>query len=64
MRKFRTSLFFASTLLAGVLSAPPLYAEGGMQNEQCDMMRGRQGGMMGRGGMMGGTGWCKAIPAG
>ena len=55
MRKLTTSLFFASTLLAGVLTAPALYAEG-MQSEQCDMMRGRQGGMMGHGGMMGGDG--------
>src|SRR5258706_14341736 len=51
MRKLTTSLFFTSALLAGVLIAPALYAEG-MQGEQCDMMRGRQGGMMGQGGMM------------
>src|SRR5258708_23957746 len=56
MRKLTTSLFFTSTLLAGVLTAPPVYSEAGTQSEQCDMMRGRQGGMMGRGGMMGGDG--------
>src|SRR5260370_18576233 len=56
MRKLTTSLFFASTLLAGVLTAPLVYAEAGTQSEQCDMMRGRQGGMMGEGGMMGGDG--------
>src|SRR5260370_42404912 len=56
MRKLTTSLFFTSTLLAGVLTAPPVYSEAGTQSEQCDMMRGRQGGMMGRGGMMGGEG--------
>src|SRR6266436_3864480 len=56
MRKLTTFLFFASALLAGVLMAPPLYAQGGMQHAQCDMMGGRQGGMMGRGGMMGGDG--------
>src|SRR5216683_723074 len=61
MRKLTTSLLPASILLVGVLTAPPLYAEGGMmqgdrggmmRNEQCDMMHGRQGGMMGEGGMM------------
>src|SRR6266511_2840376 len=52
MRKLTTSLLPASILLAGVLTAPPLYAEGGM-------MQGDRGGMMGgmmqggRGGMMG-----------
>src|SRR5260221_11707113 len=52
MRKLTTSLFFTSALLAGVLIAPALYAEG-MQGEQCDMRRGRQVGMMGQGGRMG-----------
>src|SRR5258708_10791661 len=56
MRKLTTSLFFRPSLLAGVLTAPPVYSEAGTQSEQCDMMRGRQGGMMGRGGMMGGDG--------
>src|SRR6266852_93025 len=45
MRKLTTSLLPASILLVGVLTAPPLYAEGGM-------MHGRQGSMMGQGGMM------------
>ncbi len=66
MRKLTTLLVPVSMLLAAVLAAPPLHAEGGMmgrgmmQNEQCDMMRGMmgQGGMMQRddSGMMGGRG--------
>jgi hypothetical protein len=55
MRKLSTTLLFAAILLAGALTALPLYAEGndrGMKNEQCDMMRGRQGSMLGGGGMM------------
>jgi hypothetical protein len=55
MRKLSTTLLFASILLAVALTALPLDAEGndsGMKNEQCDMMRGRQGSMMGGGGMM------------
>ena len=64
MRKLTPPLLLASILVAGVLTAPPLHAEGTKQNEQCDMMRGDhggmmqdgQGGMMGRGGMMRGDG--------
>src|SRR5258708_28506732 len=66
MRKLTTLLVPVSMLLAAVLAAPPLHAEGGMmgrgmmQNEQCDMMRSMmgQGGMMQRddSGMMGGRG--------
>src|SRR5216684_3146278 len=53
MRKLTTSLLPATILLAGVLPAAPLCAQGGgMMHEQCGMMQGRQGGMMGRGGMM------------
>src|SRR5229473_2831932 len=66
MRKLTTLLVPVSMLLAGVLTAPPLHAEGGMmqggrggmmgrgmmQNEQCGMMGGRHGGMMGEGRMM------------
>src|SRR5216684_3522928 len=52
MRKLTTLLVPVSLLLAGVLTAPQLHAEGGM-------MQGDRGGMMGgmmqggRGGMMG-----------
>src|SRR5216683_1498467 len=51
MRKLTTSLLPASILLVGVLTAPPLYAEGGMMGEG-GMMQGDRGGMMGGGGMM------------
>lgn len=57
MRNLSTSLLFPSVLLAGALTAPPLHAEGGdggmMKNDQCGMVHGRQGGMMGGGRMMG-----------
>src|SRR6266498_3566790 len=60
MRKFTTSLLPASMLLVGVLTASPLYAEGGMMQGDRGgmmggMMQGDHGGMMGGGGMMQGS---------